>query len=90
MKKRRPKRICIVVTHTICPYDKWLLLSDLLEELAKLEFRQMFLASEINRQLDQEPERLPPIAKSLEMDINEIRIQKLNKMIDQLNQKGKK
>ena len=89
MKERRPKRVFIMVTYTICPYDNWLVLGDLLEELAKLEFRQMFLASEINRLLDQEPERLPPISKSLEMDLNAIRIEELNKMVDQVNKKRK-
>lgn len=90
MKERNPKKTYTVVTYTIYPIDKWMLLSDLLEELTKLELRQAFLASEINRQLEQEPERVPPVAKSLEMDINEIRIQDLNKMIERLNQKRKR
>lgn len=89
MKKRKPQKTYTMITYTIYPYDKWILLGDLLEELAKLEFRQEFLASEINRQLKQESNELPPIAKSLEMDSNSIRIKELNTMIERLNKKGK-
>lgn len=89
MKKRKPQNIDIMLTYTIYPYDKWMLMSDLLEEIAKLELRQLFLKSEINRQLEQEPERLPPIGKSLEIDMNAIRILDVTNMIERLNRRRK-
>lgn len=87
MKERTPKNSFVMVTYTVYPYDKWVLVSDLLEEIAKLELRQLFLGSQINKQLEKAPDGVPPIAKALEMEINSERIEELNNMIDRMNGK---
>ena len=83
----KDKNSFVMVTYTVYPYDKWVLVSDLLEEIAKLEIRQLFLCSQINKQLEQEPDGVPPIAKALEMEMNAERIEDLNNMIGRMNGK---
>lgn len=85
MKERTPKNSFVMLTYTINPNDKWTLLSDLLEEVAKLELRQLSLGSQLIKQLEQNPDGVPPIAKALEMEINSELIQELKAMIDRLN-----
>lgn len=87
MKERSPKNSFVLVTYAIFPYDKWIVVSDLLEEVAKLELRQLFLGSQINKQLEQSPDGVPPIAKALEKEINSERIEELNNMIGRMNGK---
>lgn len=86
MKKRKPQKIHIRITYTIDPYDKWMLLDELLEERTELEIKQLFLEAEINKQIEQDPEALPPIAKALERDLNDLAINELDMMIDRLEQ----
>lgn len=87
MKERPTKKTFIIATYSIHPYDKWVLVSDLLEEVAKLELRQLFLGSQINKQLEKAPDGVPPIAKALEMEINSERIEELTNMIDRMDGK---
>ncbi|MGG5373403.1 hypothetical protein [Enterococcus sp. AZ196] len=86
MKKKKPQKIHIRITYTIDPYDKWMLLDELLEERTELEIKQLFLEAEIKKQIKQDPEALPPIAKSLEMDLNNLAINELDMMIDRLEE----
>lgn len=84
MTKKKPQKINTRVIYTIKPEDKCFLLDDLLEERTELEIKQLFLEAEITKQLDQEPEKLPPVSKALEMKLNALRIEELTILIERL------
>lgn len=80
MAEREEANTAIVITYTIYPSDKERLKRELEYDLFELQYRNSYLKDAITKELQETPESLP-IGKTLEIDINDLRIDELKQMI---------
>lgn len=79
-------KVKIVYTYTIYPSNKHRFMSLLESEIFDLQYRNTYLDDAVKRQLEECPDSLP-VGKTLEIEINQLRIEELQKMLRRMQPK---